>query len=87
MRRLFYEGCWPDIWKYHLIVPIFKRGPAFQPGNYRGVHLTTILSKVAEKIIGLPLVPFLRRTAFGKNQWAFTADIGSRDLVTMLMMS
>ena len=87
VRRLFYEGCWPDIWKYHLIVPIFKRGPAFQPGNYRGVHLTTILSKVAEKIIGLPLVPFLRSTAFGKNQWAFTAGIGSRDLVTMLMMS
>ena len=87
VRRLFYEGCWPNAWKYHLIVPIFKRGAAFQPGNYRGVHLTTVLSKVAEKLIGLHLVPLLRRTAFGNNQWAFTPGLGSRDLVTMLMMS
>ena len=32
-------------------------------------------------------MPFLRRTAFGQNQWAFTAGLSSRDLVTMLMMS
>ena len=50
-RRLFYEGCWPTIWKFHLIVPIFKKGAALKPSNYRGVHLTTILSKVAEKLI------------------------------------
>ena len=43
-RRLFHEGCWPDVWKKHLIVPIYKRGPAFEPGNYRRVHLTTILN-------------------------------------------
>ena len=52
-RRLFYEGCWPSVWKYHLVVPIFKRGAAFKPGNYRGVHLTTVLSKVADKMIAL----------------------------------
>ena len=23
-RRLFEEGCWPHMWKYHLIVPIYK---------------------------------------------------------------
>ena len=86
-RRLFYSACWPSVWKYHLLVPIFKKGAAFLPGNYRGVHLTTILSKVAERLIGIHLVPFLRRTAFGTNQWAFTAGLSSRDLVTMLMMS
>ena len=50
-RRLFCEGWWPTIWKFHLVVPIFKKGAAFKPGNYRGVHLTTILSKIAEKLI------------------------------------
>ena len=24
-RRLLYEGCWPMIWKLHLIVPIYKK--------------------------------------------------------------
>ena len=65
--RLFFGACWPTIWKYHLIVPIFKKGSAFQPGNYRGVHLTTILSKVAEKMIAHHLVPFLHETSFGKK--------------------
>ena len=60
-RRLFKEGCWPSVWKFHLIAPIFKRGAAFKPDNYRGVHLTTILSKVAEKMLGLQLTPFLQK--------------------------
>jgi len=87
VRRLFHAGCWPTVWKFHVICPIFKRGSAFVPGNYRGIHLTTILSKVAEKLIGMHFVPFLQRTAFGPNQWAFTPQLSARDLVTMLMMS
>jgi len=87
VRRLFHEGCWPKVWKYHLIVPIFKKGSAFQPGNYRGVHLTAILSKIAERLVGFHLVPFLQRSAFGSNQWAFTTGLGARDLITMLMLS
>ena len=86
-RRLFFEGCWPSAWKHHLAVPIFKRGAAFKPDNYRGVHLTTVLSKVAEKMVGLHLSPFLQRHAFGANQWAFSTGLSARDLVTMLMMS
>ena len=86
-RRLFFEGCWPSVWKYHLVVPIFKRGAAFKPGNYRGVHLTTILSKIAEKMVALQLTPFLQRKAFGANQWAFSTGLSARDLITMLIMS
>ena len=86
-QRLFHEGCWPDVWKKHLIVPIYKRDPAFEPGNYRGVHLTTILSKIAEKMIALQLVPYLRRHAFRENQWAFSTGLSARDLVTMLVLS
>ena len=86
-RRMFYEGCWPKAWKMHLIVPIYKRGSAFKAGNYRGVHLTSILSKFAEKVIGFRLVPFLQKNAFGTNQWGFSAGLGAKNLVTMLMMS
>ena len=86
-RRLLYEGCWPKIWRMHLIVPIFKKGSAFKPNNYRGVHLTNAFSKIAERLIGLRLIPFLQSNAFGKNQWAFSKGLGSKDLVTMLIMS
>jgi len=87
VRRLFYEGCWPLVWKRHLICPIFKRGAAFKPDNYRGIHLTTILSKVAERLVAVHLVPALRCKAFGDNQWAFSTGLSSRDLVCMLVMS
>ena len=62
-RRLYYEGCWPDVWKMHLLVPIYKRGSAFNPSNYRGVHLTSILSKLAEKVIGARLILSLKLNA------------------------
>ena len=51
------------------------------------MHLIAILSKVAERLIGLHLVPYLARTAFGNNQWAFTKGLSCRDLVTMFMLS
>ena len=25
VRRLFYEGCWPKVWQYHIIVPFFEK--------------------------------------------------------------
>ena len=84
-RRLSNEGNWPNAWKFHLVVPIFKRGAAFKPGKYRGVHLTTILSKLAEKMVAIKLVPLLRANAFGHNQWPFSTGLSSRDLVTMLV--
>jgi len=86
-RRMFYEGCWPKTWKLHLIVPIYKKGSAYKAGNYRGVHLTSILSKCAEKVVCFRLVPFLQLNAFGQNQWGFSTGLGAKDLVTMLVLS
>jgi len=60
---------------------------AFNPSNYRGIHLTSILSKIAERVIGRSLVPFLQTRAFGPCQWAFSRGLSARDLVTALMMS
>ena len=57
------------------------------PRNYRDVHLTTILSKIAEKMISINLMPFLQHRASGENQWAFTPKLSARDLVTTLVLS
>jgi len=74
-RRMFYEGCWPKTWKLHLIVPIYKKGSAYKAGNYRGVHLTSILSKCAEKVVCFRLVSFLQLNAFGQNQCGFSTGL------------
>ena len=69
-----------------MLCPLHKKKSTFQAKNYRGVHLTSILSKVAEKVIGHRLIKFLHSGKFGENQWAFTPGLSSRDLVTALIM-
>ena len=86
-RRLLHEACWPTVWRLHLICPLCKRGSAFAASNYRGVHLTAILAKVAERVIGRSLVTYLHTGKFGPHQWAFTPGLSARDLVTALIMS
>ena len=82
-RRVYRESCWPKPWKLHWIVPMFKRGSVYDPSNYRGLHLTTVLSKVAERVIGSPLVHFLQERGYGDSQWAFRRYAGAKDLVTI----
>ena len=60
-------GIWPETWRLHLIVPIFKRGSTYKTTNYRGIRLTFVLSKLAEKIICSRFVSYLQLTALGSN--------------------
>ena len=62
IRTVYFEGTWPEVWQLHWIIPIFKRKSPSDPKNYRGVHLTSILSKIAERIIGNPLIKFLEES-------------------------
>ena len=83
IRRIFAEGCWPERWRLHHICPLFKKGSVYMPGQYRGIHLTSILSKTVERVIGEPLVKFLADRGYGNEQWAFRKKSSGRDLVTV----
>ena len=74
-RRILYEARWPSRWKVHNVVPIFKKASVYDPDNYRGVHLTSIVSKTVERVVGQPLLHFLEQHGFGKHQWAFRKKI------------
>ena len=47
----FAQGAVPDQWKQADIVPLYKKGPKDHRENYRPVSLTSIVSKVCEKIV------------------------------------
>ena len=68
LRRMLFEAICPERWKTHLVCPIYKKSSAFLPQNYRGIHLINVISKVAEKVIGAPLIKFLQTCGYGKNQ-------------------
>ena len=81
-RRVFREG-WPSLWRVHWLIPLFKKGSVYDPNKYRGIHLSCILSKVVERVVGNPLIAFLQARGFGDAQWAFRKQSSSRDLVTV----
>jgi hypothetical protein len=82
-RRIFSEGQWPARWRVHHLVPLFKKGSVYKPGQYRGIHLTSIMSKTVERVIGEPLTRFLQQQRYGDAQWAFRKMSSARDLVTV----
>ena len=86
VRFLLQKRHWPQIWRLHRIHPLFKKGAVSAATNYRGVHLTNVLSKVVERVVAHHLTPFFDRTgAYGMDQWAFRKKHSCRDLVTLLV--
>ena len=69
------------------MVPFYKRLSVFAGKNYRGIHLTSQLSKVVGRIVQTMYAPFLIETiAFGPNQFANSPGTGSRDAVAVLVL-
>ena len=79
------DGYWPDTWRVHRLVPLFKAKTYFDPANYRGLHITANLSKYAERLIAIGLGRFLVQHGFGENQWAFRPGRSARDLLCLLV--
>ena len=51
IRKLLREHCWPEIWRLHWILPLYKKKTVSNPNNYRGIHLTPVISKVVERVL------------------------------------
>ena len=81
-------GVWPQSWKEHWITPLYKKKAVSDAGNYRGVHLTSQVSKVLERLLGMTFIPYLHRIcAFGPNQFAYLPKCGARDALALLVLT
>ncbi len=58
----FKEGKIPLDWKRANIVPIFKGGNKENPLNYRPVSITSVVAKVAERIVKNRWMEYLEET-------------------------
>ena len=69
IRRILRTGIWPECWRMHWICPLFKRGSAADPYQYRGVHFTSQVSKVFERVLAHLLIMPLARNfdIFGEH--------------------
>ena len=81
IRRILHEGRWPELWTMHRAVGLHKRKAVSDPDNYRGIHMTSQISKVAERVLAVFFGPLLERRVFGANQFAYRKRHGARDAV------
>ena len=52
-------GCVPEDWREAEVTPIFKKGAASQPSNYRPISLTSVVGKLMESIMVDKITSFL----------------------------
>ena len=57
-QRLFDTGYFPLEWAKSIIVPIFKKGNVNLCENYRGVSLTSLISKLYTRILNVRITNF-----------------------------
>ena len=86
-EQIVAEGRWPEAWALHWVVPLHKKKETFLCNNYRGIHLTSQLSKAMERLLGERWTPEAAsdRSA-GENQFAYRKKRGSRDLLAHASM-
>ena len=72
----------------HWVVPLFNRKSIYDPANYRGIHLTSQISKAANRVIASLFVPQLVHTeASGRNQFAYMPERGARDALAQFVLT
>jgi hypothetical protein len=60
-NQLFENATFPSEWAKSIIIPIHKKGDVNNPDNYRGVALTSIVSKVYTHILNKRLTTWSQR--------------------------
>ena len=73
-----------ESWKKAIIAAIYKKGKKTDPGNYRPVSLTSVISKIMESIVRDALVTHLmKNNLLTDDQHGFVPD---RDCITQLLI-
>ena len=77
------EGYVPEEWKIAHIIPIYKKGDAQIPSNYRPVSLTSVLCKVLERVVREQMLTYLfDHDILPRNQHGF---LSKKSTVTNLL--
>ena len=88
VRLLLRTGTWPLCWRHHWIYPLHKKRAKWDPGNYRGIHLTPQLSKVVERVLAKFFQPRLEaRLSYRPRQFAYTSGRGYKDALAHNVLS
>ena len=79
-RRLVRLGSFPACWRQANVIPIPKGLPSSSVANYRPIPITSVLSKVFERLVSVRLGRFMERSGvFPTTQPAYRKGLGTCD--------
>ena len=62
LRLLVRLGSFPACWRQANVTPIPKGPPSYSVANYRPISITSVLSKVFERLVSVRLGRFMERS-------------------------
>ena len=84
-NKLFDKGIYPDSWNESIILPLYKKGDVNEPGNYRGISLCNVGSKVYGTIINKRLCAWVEENNLtGECQAGFKKGYSTVDQIFTL---
>ena len=82
---LYETACYPESWAQSYIVPIHKKGALTEPGNYRGIAISSCLGKLFHGVLNKRLETFMEEAALNSAyQNGFQRDRRTSDNVFVL---
>ena len=86
LNKLFDSGTYPDSWCESVILPLYKKGDVNNPGNYRGISLSNVSSKIYGFIINKRLQTWVEEIGLtGEYQAGFKAGYSTVDHMFTLL--
>ena len=78
-------GSYPERWVKSILVPLFKKGPVNDPGNYRGISLVSNVGKLFTATINARLVKWSdENNVLSDAQFGFRPGYGTHDAIFAL---
>ena len=81
-RGLVRLGSFPACWRQANVTPIPKGPPSSSVANYRPISITSVLSKVFERLVSVRLGRFMERDGvLPTTQFAYRKGLGTCDVL------
>ena len=82
---VFQSGCFPSQWTNGLIIPLHKKGDKMDANNYRGIIISSCVSKLMLKILTKRIDGYMSRTGkWSIHQCGFKKDHRTEDNLFIL---
>lgn len=84
-NRILSSGFFPNMWAQCIIIPVFKKGDALDPNNYRGISLVSCFCKLFTSILNQRLLTWSdANDVITDAQFGFQPKRGTAEAISSL---